>query len=63
MKDTANEVGSLENCLYSTGNRVKIANILLRLGEEKLLYTILEDLYVGAQLILDTYCVDPPKEP
>ena len=55
--DIAEKIGSLEDCLYSTGNRVEIAKMLLNLGRTDLLATVLEDLYYGTQLILDEYCV------
>ena len=55
--DTADEVATLEECLKSTINRAKIA---LYLSEENCLDwlpTILEDLFVGCQIILDNFCV------
>jgi len=57
MKDTANEVATLEELLHSTECRVKIARILLKEKHKELLPTVLEDLFYGAQLILEHYCV------
>jgi hypothetical protein len=55
--DTANEVGTLEQCLFSTGQRVLIAQMLLKHGYDYLLPTVLEDLFTGVQMILDNYCI------
>ena len=56
-EDTAKQVASLEDCLYSSARRIEIAGVLSTVGRKDLLPTILEDLYCGVQLILDNYCV------
>lgn len=55
--DTADEIGSLSDCLYSLSNRVEIARQLTILKETELLKTALEDIFYSAQLILDNFCV------
>ena len=57
MKDTANEVGTVDDCLYSIGNRVEVAKILFKMGEQKLLETILEDIARTVQDMTDEHCV------
>ena len=57
MKDTAEEVGTIDECLYSPGNRVAIAKILDSMGETKLLDTILEDVAYFVQCMVDEYCI------
>ena len=57
MKDTAEEIGTLEQLLDSTIKRAQIAQVILRGSTDKLLPTILEDLFTGVQLILDSFCV------
>lgn len=54
--DIAQEVAPLEDLLYSAGNRIKIANILLNQKQFDLLPTVLEDLFYGCQLILE-HCI------
>ena len=58
MNDPANEPAPLEDLLYSAGNRIRIANILLVRKETELLPTVLEDLFYGVQMMLDGYCVE-----
>ncbi|GAG79646.1 unnamed protein product [marine sediment metagenome] len=62
MKDTAREIGTIGDCLYSIGNRVEIAKILSRLGETKLLETQLEDIWHTVQNMGDEYCIKRIKE-
>lgn len=57
MSDTAEEVGTITDCLYSTGNRVEIAKILVGLGKTKLLSTELEDIARFVQEMMDEHCV------
>ena len=47
----------LEERLKTTRNRVDITLILLGLQRQDLIYTILEDLHYGTQLIMDKYCL------
>ncbi len=56
-KDTADEVGTVDDCLYSIGNRVKVAQILSERGETKLLDTILEDIWRTVQDMCDEHSV------
>ena len=56
-KDTAEEVGTVEECLYSLGNRIEIAKILNNMGQTKLLETSLEDIFYFCQCMTDEYCV------
>lgn len=57
-EDTADEVGTVADCLYSIGNRIEVAKLLLATeGKEKLLDTILEDIYRTAQDMFDEHCV------
>ena len=55
--DTADKIGNLEDCLCSTINRAIVAKILVDDGRFDLVYTILEDLAVGVQILVDEYCV------
>jgi len=55
--DTAEKVGTIEQCLYSLGNRIKTAVILCNIGETKLLETELEDIFYFCQCMTDQYCV------
>lgn len=57
MKDTANEIGTIDECLYSIGNRIKIARILSEHGKTRLLETQLEDIYRTIQDMFDAYCI------
>lgn len=57
MKDTADEVGTVGDCLYSIGNRVEIAKILYDQEEIPLLETILEDIYRSIQDLFDEHCI------
>ncbi len=47
----------LEERLKTTRNRAEIALLLIAQSREELLPTMLEDIYFGAQLILDKYCI------
>ena len=58
MKDTADEVAVLEECLKSTINRARIALYLLEENCQDLMPTILEDLFCGCQMIMDNYCIE-----
>ena len=55
--DTAHKTGDIDDCLFSLGNRVEIAKLVRKAGREDLIYTILEDIYYGAQTMLDEHCV------
>ena len=57
MNDTANEVSSLEELLETAIKRALIAIVVIESHKDALLPTILEDLFCGCQIILDTYCV------
>ena len=57
MEDTADEVGSVDDCLYSLGNRVAIAKILSEKGEHGLLMTELETIAYFVQYMIDEHCV------
>jgi len=57
MSDTAEETGTLDQCLYSNLNRILIAQVLRSAGRDELLPTILEDLFTSCQSMLDKYCV------
>ena len=57
MKDTAEEIGSIDDCLYSLGNRVEAAKLLSSHGKTELLETALEDIFVGVQSMMDKYCM------
>ncbi len=56
-KDTADKIGTVDECLYSIGNRVRIAKILSELGKTKLLETELEDIARTVQDMTDEHCV------
>ena len=56
-KDTADEVSTIDECLYSIGNRVEIAKILSELSKTKLLETELEDIVRVVQVMCDEHCV------
>ena len=51
------EVGTIEECLYSLGNRIEIAKLLYRMGMIKLLETELEDIVYSCQMIFEEYCI------
>ena len=57
MKDTAEQVGTVEECLYSLGNRIETAKILNKLGKTRLLETKLEDIAYFTQCMTDEHCV------
>ena len=57
MNDTADEVGTVDECLYSIGNRVRIAKILSEMGKARLLETELEDIVYFVQCMADEHCV------
>ena len=56
-KDTADEIGTVDECLYSSANRIEIAKLLSSLGKTKLLETELEDIYRGIQVMFDEHCI------
>ena len=60
--DTADCTGTVEQCLYSLGNRIEIAKLLYRMGEEKLLETELEDIAFFTQQMTDEYCVQKDRQ-
>lgn len=43
--------------LKTTRNRAEIALILIDVNRRDLTYTILEDLHLGTQMIIDMYCI------
>lgn len=55
--NTSEETGTVDECLYSLGNRVKVAKILSEMGKTKLLETILEDIAYFVQCMTDEHCV------
>lgn len=57
QEDTANQVGTIGECLYSIGNRVAIAKILSTSEYTRLLETELEDIFYFCQVMLDEHCV------
>ena len=57
MKDTAEEIASIEDCLYSLGNRVRAAQLLASNGMRKELDTAIEDIFVGVQSMMDKHCI------
>ena len=57
MNDTAEETGTITQCLYSNGNRIKIAEILVSMNRMELVNTILEDLLYHVQNMVDEYCI------
>ena len=62
MNDTADKIGKLEDCLFSTINRALVAKVLVDDGRWDLVYTILEDLAVGVQIIVDEFCIKEHNE-
>ena len=54
---TEQQVQELYDLLHSIGNKVKIATLLLHLGKEELLPTVLEDMYINCHEIIDDYCI------
>ena len=57
LEDTANQVGTVDDCLYSLGNRIEVAKILSETGKIKLLETVLEDIAYFCQALIDEHCV------
>jgi len=58
MKDTADEIATLKECLKSTINRARIALYLLEENCTDLMPTILDDLLCGCEMIKDNFCVE-----
>ena len=56
MRDVMDEVAGISDLLYSAGNRIETAKILLQVNREDLLATTLEDFFYGAQLIME-HCI------
>jgi len=50
----------LKERLETNKNRSEIALLILENGRDELIHTELEDIYVGAQLLLDIYCQANP---
>lgn len=57
MTDTAKKAGTLQEFLYSIGNRIAIAKILLERNEDELINTILEDIARSVQDMIDEHCI------
>ena len=47
----------LEERLKTMRNRVDIALLLHEQGYDSLIYTVIEDMAYGVQIILDRYCI------
>lgn len=56
--DTANKVAPLYDCLQSTINRARTAQILIMGGHEDLIDTLIKDMFVGIQNIVDAHSVN-----
>lgn len=61
--DTAEKVATIDECLYSLGNRVMIARMLSTTNQTKLLETELEDIAYFVQCLMDEYCVKRDDKP
>jgi len=57
VEDTAQKVGTVDDCLYSLENRVKIARLLSSMQLDKLLDTELEDIYYFCQSMFEEYSI------
>jgi len=58
MEEPSEVLGDdLAERLKSSRNRVDIALILIDIDRRDLVYTMLEDLFYGAQIIIDKYCL------
>jgi len=55
--DTADEIASLDELLFSMANRVELAQLALERGRKDLAITVIEDMFVGCQLMVDEHCV------
>jgi len=55
--NTSEMVGTVDDCLYSIGNRIEVAKILSEMGKTRLLETILEDIARSVQDMWDEHCV------
>ena len=44
--------------LKTTKNRAEIALLLIEIGRKDLIYTVIEDLAYGVQIITDKFCVN-----
>ena len=51
------DMGTIDECLYSIGNRIKIAKMLSEHGKTRLLETVLEDIVRSVQDMCFEYCV------
>ncbi len=56
--NTSDKVGTIDECLYSMGNRVRIAKLLSEQGKTKLLETELEDIFYFCQCMFDAHCIE-----
>ena len=56
-KDVIDEHSTLDQYLYSIGNRIEIAKVLKAQGKTKLLETELEDIAWSVQNMTFAYCV------
>jgi len=55
--NTSEQIGTIDECLYSIGNRVEVAKILSGMGKIRLLETLLEDIVRTVQDMCDEHCV------
>lgn len=51
------DISEVEELIKSIRNRCEISQVLIQVGAEDLLPTVLEDLYEDAQTIALEYCV------
>jgi len=57
MEEPETAENDLVERIKTTKNRCEIALLILDNGREDLIYTELEDMYYGTQVILDKYCI------
>lgn len=55
--DTADQIASIDELLYSMANRVELAQLALERGRKDLAITAIEDMFVGCQLMIDEHCI------
>ena len=59
MTNESNALAEIQDLLMQIEHRIAIARVLIDVGQDNLLPTLLEDLFADAQTLLDLHCVKP----
>ena len=57
MASESDALTEIQDLLMQIEHRIAIARVLIDVGQNNLLPTLLEDLFADAQLLLDLHCV------